>query len=393
MKCIRTLFLSLFCLLPFSILAENKDVPLFETLEEKVAQSKEQKNTVSLRSGKTTESMHHPNIGKKAKTGNEIKIAPFRATTIPLQTPDAKEMKVPFGEKAPSAVVQEEETATSLASSSNFAVRDIRIVSSEQKKNNEENTEKGESLETFAPTLKDGASIEAVGQFVQQPIVIEKPAYPLFDSLPDVTKFDVMGIKLYMNPEEIVEIGSDNGFGVARVVYAIPTFMTSDFEKQCRKEGLVQVQLIHDCVRNLAQDREVYYISELRLENKTTKEQIVASFVSGLTQNQAYRIDYTAFGDNSLGTSYKDIAQKSIRKETFWKLVFAKYGNPNFSNKMLWGDPRNAYMQVFMEKNSLDGRIIIDDKEFLYKDMDVAVRENQDKESSYLFSFYKTLGI
>ncbi len=405
MKCKSALIVCGFCLYAVQALAADIEVPLFMSVEEKIQKSQEEQAS-SSRSRRTAR--RTPNIGKGAKPAEEIKIAPdpFPAIRIKSAEPQ-QEIGAPFNNQplaleTASTQTPAEVSVPDVSFQPAYPTQDIQIVA---KKADEPVVE--EKKETPAPKREPRAAREPAASQKQEKqqtaapasnvVVVPKPGMPttIGQALPSVQaphlaeNFDIMGMKLHMTPEEIISIAQDNGFTVSNVAYAIPLFMTTAYEQQCRQGGFAQLRLIHDCVRTQAQADDVYYISELRLDNAMTKEQIVVSFVSGLTENQASRIDYTSFGDNSLGTSYKDAAKKTARRDLFWKLVFDKYGQPNFPKMLLWGDPRKIYMQAFMEGSALNGRLILDDKELPYQDMEAAGKINDAKEVPHTFSFVK----
>ena len=205
-----------------------------------------------------------------------------------------------------------------------------------------------------------------------------------------VDKMDIMGIYLYMTPQEVIDEAQERGFRVSFISHAIPTFATARLEKECRtEEKLVQLERIQDCVRLRAQKEGIYYVSELILENPETKEQVKGRFTSLFTENKAYYIEYTALGDNSLGTSIKDIAKKTARRDLFWDLVFEKYGEPTYKEQLVWGDPREAYFKAYMEGSALNGKLILEDKKLPADDVSEAYANLPPPPEVNFFSFVK----
>lgn len=411
MKCKNALFLCVLALYSGAVLASDIEVPLFVSVEEKIQQSQEEKAKTSTnkRSSRRT-----PNIGKGAKPVEEIKIAPDPVPAIRIKSAEIQEIGAPFDNRLSSLnTVSEESPSPNVSFEPIYEAKDIKVLPKQEKKeepkDENKNSSKKEEKKRVATTVQKNViqnkevveniqvKQKTIPSASQNIVSIPKLGMPtnLNPAMPDVQAphiaegFDIMGMKLHMTPEEVITIAQDNGFEVSNIAYAIPLFMTTTYEQQCRQNGFAQLRLIHDCVRMQAQADEVYYISELRLNNDVTKEQIIVSFVSGLTGNQASRIDYTSFGDNSLGTSYKDAAKKTARQDLFWKLVFEKYGQPNFPKRLLWGDPRKIYMQAFMEGSALNGRLILDDKDLPYQDMEAAGKINDTKEVPHSFSFVK----
>ena len=227
---------------------------------------------------------------------------------------------------------------------------------------------------------------------------IEKPVFkPLYsvqnNILPtarktvDVNTFNIADLYLEMTPEDVVDTAPQIGFEVTNIEYAIPAFMITAFEKDCRDSGLYQTRLIHECVRQTAKDEDVYYISEMILKREDTKEQIVILFSSALSGNKAFKIDYTGFGDNSLGTSYKDLLKKTNRRDVFWKYVYEKYGNPNSAQAPIWGDINGISLRAFLDGNAMDARIILQRFDQQGKDFRLAEKWNKGQEAENPFNF------
>jgi len=199
--------------------------------------------------------------------------------------------------------------------------------------------------------------------------------------------FNIADIYLGMQPEDVIESAADNGFELTNVAYGIPSFMISDYEKNCRASGLYQTRLIHECMRNAAQDEEVYYVSQLVFERLDSKEKITVLFSSSLTNNQAFKIDYTAFGDNSLGTSYKDLLKKTHRRDIFWKYVYDKYGKAQNPNAYFWGNANKVYLRAFLSGNAMDGRIVLENTEQTGIDYTEAQAQDKEKDINNPFHF------
>ena len=205
-----------------------------------------------------------------------------------------------------------------------------------------------------------------------------------------IDEMDIMGGRLYMSPQDMTDEAQERGFRVSGISHAIPTFATTRLEKACRaEENLVQLERVQNCVRERAQKEGIYYISELVLDNAATKEQIKGRFTSLFTDNKAYYIEYTAYGDNSLGTSIKDIAKKTTRRDLFWDLVFEKYGEPTYPEQLVWGDPRESYFKAYMEGSALNGKLIMEDKKLPSDDMSEAYEQLPPPPEINFFSFVK----
>ena len=54
---------------------------------------------------------------------------------------------------------------------------------------------------------------------------------------------------------------------------------------------------------------------------------------------------------------------------------------------ILWGDPRKAYMRAFMERNELNARLVLEDKETPLDDLNKAGEWEEKREKTHDFSF------
>ena len=121
---------------------------------------------------------------------------------------------------------------------------------------------------------------------VEKPVF--KPLYPVAGSTLstgpqkiDVNTFNVSDLYLDMTPEDVSDVALQNDFEVTNISYAVPSFMITAFEQDCRADGLYQTRLIHECVRERAKNEDVYYISDMTL--KRQNEEIIVSFSSALS--------------------------------------------------------------------------------------------------------------
>ncbi len=373
------------------VFAQDLDIPLF---------AGEDAPTLTVE-GNTQK----PNIGAEARQVDSLKIAPAVEVPVgmsvsqnevsapfdqpmkrqglrPLPKKENKTIELPLSSATERKIdivpIQEEGEKTKEADISNEKTENVSQKTESASKKNEEEKEQTQSASktSSSPVI-----------IPQQQNSMAQMMPTVLSSAPDVSKFNIAGVKLYMEPQEVIDTAQENGFVLANMSYAIPAFMTANFENECRAEGLYQTRLIHECVRDRAKQEEVYYVSELTFENKDSKEELTVLFGSPLTGNKAFKVDYTGFGDNSLGTSYKDIIKKTNRRDIFWKLVFEKYGKPNYDKMILWGDPRKAYLRAFMERNELNARLVLEDKEAPLEDLNQAADVEEKREKMHNFSF------
>ena len=251
----------------------------------------------------------------------------------------------------------------------------------------------GKSIEIISNEPQKTSNVQVTEQKPAKDIAKEstnkqQATFPI--SLPDPKKaesFNIADIYLGMQPEDVIETVAESGFELTNVAYGIPSFMITDFDRSCREGGLTQMRLIHECIREAARSNEVYYVSQLAFERLDSKEKIIVLFSSALTDNKAFKIDYTAYGDNSLGTSYKDLLKKTHRRDIFWKYVYDKYGKPANKEFYFWGNPKKVYLKAFLEGNAMNGRIVLEDVEQTGIDYTQAETEDKEKDVNNPFHF------
>lgn len=211
--------------------------------------------------------------------------------------------------------------------------------------------------------------------------MVERKASPVED-------IDILGVYLHMLPQDITDEVQMRGFQVSHVAYGVPTTQTVRLEDECRiKDGVVQFEKLQNCVQEKAKQEDMYYIREIDFKNENTREKLHVKFSSLFTDNKAYYIEYTALGDNSLGTSSKDIAKKMARQELFWDLVFEKYGNPTYKNLMVWGNPDGMSFKAYIEGTALNGKLVLEDKILPQDDMSDAFAHSDASFQTNVFSF------
>lgn len=209
----------------------------------------------------------------------------------------------------------------------------------------------------------------------------------------DVTAFEVAGLTLGILPDEVDGILVDNGFKLIKVEQSLPDVLRKSYEHACQKEVFGADEL-KECVDGYVNDMQTYYIKRAIYERAELREQIQIDFTTPLTQNIAYRITYLSKGDHSLGSSSASMLAKQQRRDEFWQLIFDTYGLPDDSDKLIWGDPENAYMKVSMTGTGCDGVIILEDLLVFDTDylklQEVAQEDKETKESQFGFATSKS---
>ncbi|MBP9999312.1 MAG: hypothetical protein KBT14_01290 [Proteobacteria bacterium] len=163
----------------------------------------------------------------------------------------------------------------------------------------------------------------------------------------NVGDFDIAGIMLGMTFEDIYNLyHAHNHLYSPRkrnsLVYTIPTDWKYNLDYECRQSGVTQPNKLEKCIRSLAQNRGLLYVSEIHLERAKTGEKIDVFLTSNATDNVVYRIVYTNDIERLEGSKPKFADQRDKRRLAFWKNVVAKYGAPN-SGADTWITSTNPY--------------------------------------------------
>lgn len=370
----KLFFATVFCLIAMPAFCQE-DLQMFET-----------DTPVKISEEKT------PNIGPDAQKVDSISFAPV-LPSVGVSMGGEKPSSAPFSNRPEKRVKitqsQKEATSENLSAPVDFATtagKEIQIVvpKQEQKEKKPEKTqEQPQKQQTTAPKKATPKQPQQVS-LNKQP---SKSTSVQIPAAPNVELFNIADIYLGMQPEDVIETAAESGFELTNVAYGIPSYMITDYERACRQSGLYQTRLIHECIRETAKDNDVYYVSQLTFDRLDSKEKITVLFSSALTDNKAFKIDYTAFGDNSLGTSYKDLLKKTHRRDIFWKYVYDKYGKPQGQTVYFWGSPKKVYLRAFLSGNAMDGRIVLEDVEQTGIDYTQATAVDKEKDINNPFHF------
>lgn len=167
-------------------------------------------------------------------------------------------------------------------------------------------------------------------------------------SVINVAGFDIAGIMLGMSFEDVYNLYHENGHLYAprkrnSLVYTIPQEWKYNLDYECRQAGVLQPNKLDKCIRSLAQNRGLLYVSEVHLERAKTGEMLDIYLTSNATDNVVYRIVYTNDADDTNKSSNPKFANQREKKIlAFWKNVIEKYGAPN-SGQDKWVTSTNAY--------------------------------------------------
>lgn len=194
----------------------------------------------------------------------------------------------------------------------------------------------------------------------------------------DVHGFEVAGLSIGLTPDDVEDILSNAGFKLVKVEQNLPDMIRSSYAKKCKEEGLYALEDINTCVDERVVETQMYYIKSLTYERPQLREKVQIEFTTPLTENVSYRISYSSKGDHSLGTSRASQMEKQKRRNEFWQLIFDTYGLPDDPDKLIWGDPDNAYMKVAMIGTGCDAYIILEDLFLSDSDYEKTQEEVQD---------------
>ncbi|MBR4624814.1 MAG: hypothetical protein IKO56_04675 [Alphaproteobacteria bacterium] len=173
----------------------------------------------------------------------------------------------------------------------------------------------------------------------------------------DVKHFDIAGVMLGMNYDEIKNLFFDNGGPYAprkkdSVIYTINKEWKYNLDYECRQNNIFIPEKLEKCIYSLAQNRGLLYIAEIHLERAFTGEMLDIYFTSNATDNLVWKVVYTNDANVLEGVDGNDDRFSNQREKkllAFWQGVLDKYGQPN-SDEDKWISSENAYdpmMQAF----------------------------------------------
>ncbi len=161
-----------------------------------------------------------------------------------------------------------------------------------------------------------------------------------------VQSFDIAGIMLGMNFDEVQMIARENGLYTNRpknsVVYSIHPDWKYNLDYECRRNGIYAPAKLDACIKSLARNRGVMYAAELHLVRDVTGETIDVYFTSNATDNVAWKIVYKNDVDEMPGDGEKFANQRDKKIWSWWQNVLDKYGNPNAGTDK-WASSDNAF--------------------------------------------------
>ena len=214
-----------------------------------------------------------------------------------------------------------------------------------------------------------------------------KETAPQFNNFHDVRQFDLEGFYLGMRPKEVLKMATKKGYTLAKTKKAIPLFQTTYYDTLCRESGLHDPTAIRSCIREYAKSKNQAYVEQMLLTKNSTHESFQFIFTSPATGNEAYQIIYQNKGDNSLNFTRPNLVKKLSRKEAFFNAIFEMYGYPDDKESLIWGNPKDAYMQVSMQGSAYDATITLVDMKLSDEDFFEASDWKADNNQTYHFGF------
>ena len=208
-----------------------------------------------------------------------------------------------------------------------------------------------------------------------------------FTTFHDVRQFDIEGFYLGMPPKEVIRMANQKGYKIDKTKKASPLFQTTYYDTLCREAGLHNPTAIRSCIREYAKSKNQAYVEQILLTKKATHESFQFIFTSPATGNEAYQIIYHNKGDNSLNFTHPNLVKKLSRKEAFFNAIFEMYGYPDDKDLLVWGSPKDAYMQVSMVGSSYDATITLVDMKLSDEDYFEATDWKADNTPNYHFGF------
>lgn len=204
----------------------------------------------------------------------------------------------------------------------------------------------------------------------------------------DVRQFDIAGVMLGMNYEEINNLffNGSNLYAPRQknsIVYTINKDWKYNLDYECRQNNIFIPEKLEKCIYSLAQNRGLLYVSEIHLERTFTGETVDIYFTSNATDNVVWKVVYNNDVDVMEGDNEKfaNIREKKIL--SFWQGVLDKYGTPN-SDEDKWISAENAYepmMQAFY------GQLVLQDKGINASDSSINIQKARENFQAKPYAF------
>lgn len=204
----------------------------------------------------------------------------------------------------------------------------------------------------------------------------------------DVRHFDIAGVMLGMNYEEVYNLFFDNsGIYAPRqknsVIYTINKEWKYNLDYECRQNNVFVPEKLEKCINSLARNRGLLYVSEIHLERTFTGETVDVYFTSNATDNLVWKVVYNNDANKTDGAHEKFENQREKKMLAFWQGVIDKYGEPN-SGEDKWISSENAYdpmMQAFY------GQLILTDNGLNATDSSENIQKSREQFQAKPYAF------
>ena len=161
-----------------------------------------------------------------------------------------------------------------------------------------------------------------------------------------VGTFDIAGVMLGMTFDDVYILFANGGLYAPRVnnsvVYTIDQNWRYNLDYECRQQNIFVPDQLEQCIRTLAQNRGLLYVSEYHLVRDLTGETLDVFFTSNATDNVVWRVEYNNDVNEMEGSAEKFADQRQKKILNFWSGVVDKYGAPN-SGTDKWLSSTNGY--------------------------------------------------
>lgn len=194
--------------------------------------------------------------------------------------------------------------------------------------------------------------------------------------------FDIAGIMLRMNINQVDDIMKNRGFKRINARYQIPNFIKWRNEETCRNTGIVGYERTQACVIQKAKKDGYEYIQYLKYSKFDSKEEMEIYFTSNFTENKVYKIIYRSSIAGINGNSPKAVYIRNLKVYDFWRRINRKYGEPDDKTMVIWGLGGNKpYL------NAATGYLKLEDPMFVEMDYTRMSREDQKFIHSDFYNF------
>ena len=154
---------------------------------------------------------------------------------------------------------------------------------------------------------------------VTKKITPEKPKEVVPVKRSNASVFDIAGIMLHMNRQQVEDAMQKRGYRQVSEDLKIPNFIRWRYEEICRNKDVIGYERLTNCVVKLSKQNNYQYVERVLYNNFTTKETISVRFTSNFTGNKVYFIEYRTEAANIKGSGSKATYLRNLKIYDFWK--------------------------------------------------------------------------